>query len=129
MGWHEMGTDAYQAAGELRSHPRSCISRAYYAAYSLISSELSATKGVSFPLGRHGPSHTDLPNLIGAHLRRKFGHKHVKDLKAAIRRLYFARLEADYEPHQKLGEDEARKAVLDARLVLEKFGALSGGPI
>ena len=81
-------------------------------------------KGVSFPVGRHGPSHAEVPNLIGNHLKAKLHRGDIRDLKAAMRRLYFARLEADYGPYQKLGAEEARKAILDARLVLAKFGAL-----
>jgi len=57
--WLEVARDARQSANELMelNRFRSCISRAYYAAYAKASHELVVTVGLTMPTNREGPSH------------------------------------------------------------------------
>lgn len=55
------GTRSAATPGEphnrlVSEHYRSCLSRAYYAAYSKVTQTLAGTPGVSFPTGREGPN-------------------------------------------------------------------------
>src|SRR5258706_1734551 len=118
MNWRAIGLDAYHAAQAIRKYPRSCISRAYYAAYSIATQILADTKGVNFPRGREGSSHAILPELIESHLSPKVDRGDVKKIKQALNRLYLARLEADYNPKQSITELNAIKALIDAATVL-----------
>ena len=93
--------------------PRSAASRAYYAVYALVAERLHAA-GVQPGTSpdRSGPSHASLPvlcehNLAGLKTWER------RDLKAAARRLYARRVEADYIPHVAVGEPEARSAMSD----------------
>jgi hypothetical protein len=113
--------DAYSAAREIKGRPRSCISRAYYAAFSAVSDALD-NAGVQFASDREGPSHQKLPELVGVHLEKSLGRKGAKDVKSTMRRLYKARLDADYVHSRPIGDLEARSALQDASFVCGKLG-------
>src|SRR6266446_3011679 len=56
--WYDLASDARKAASRLvGENYRSCLSRAYYAAYSKVTFALAAAPGVTFPAGREGPNH------------------------------------------------------------------------
>ena len=123
-GWKPVCIDAFIAAKELKAHPRSCISRAYYAAYAAVANALVDSKGVRFPMGRDGPGHEQLPNLVANHLGKKLDFGTIKLIKTALRRLYNARVYADYKPDSVLTQTEATEALLDAKTVLLKLRIL-----
>src|SRR4051812_12372265 len=55
--WHEVARDCRNAANEtVKTRFRSCLSRAYYAAYSKVAHDL-VERGVPMPPGREGPNH------------------------------------------------------------------------
>ena len=118
MGWREVGEDSFHAAQGIKHHPRSCVSRAYYAAYALMSSELVSTRGVKFVLGRDGPSHFLLPTLVENHLRNRMNISKIRGIKAALRRLYNIRLNADYRPNLQISSSDVRDALADAAFIL-----------
>jgi uncharacterized protein (UPF0332 family) len=124
MSWKIVCIDAFKAAQNLKAYPRSCISRAYYAAYAAAAYALVSSKGVVFALGRDGPGHEQLPNLVGNHLATELDFRTLKMVKKALRRLYSARLQADYKPNALLSHLEATQALLDANTVLLKLGML-----
>ena len=56
--WFDVASDARNAANRLVSENyRSCLSRAYYAAFSKVNHALVATPGVNIPLTREGVNH------------------------------------------------------------------------
>jgi hypothetical protein len=89
--------DSLSAAKKLlaEEHSRSSISRAYYAAYSVIAGKLTE-KGVSFPRGWNNPAHEQLPALLRNTLALPNSTRYSR-LKV-IRFLRDARGIADYKP-------------------------------
>ena len=96
--WKELSDDSLAAAKALLRQGClcSCISRAYYAAYSAATSELRKAKGVRFRYGWSNPSHEQLPRLIRGKLSLPESSR--RELLRAIRRLRMAREDADYRP-------------------------------
>lgn len=125
--WYEIGNDARRAANRLVSdHYRSCLSRAYYAAYSKVTQELSIAPGVSFPVGREGPN---LPGesgtggirrLIETSMPNMNKDKRVK-LSELIGRLYTLRIVADDRPSVKVDSQDAREALSIMNKIYDAF--------
>ncbi|MGB2823318.1 MAG: HEPN domain-containing protein [Phycisphaerae bacterium] len=117
--WKDLGTDSLAAATSLLRDGRfrSCISRAYYAAYSAATSELRKAKGVTFRYGWSNPSHEQLPRLIRDKLT-SFGEASRRELLRAIRRLRMAREDADYRPAVSIDRGLTVNVVRDACLFL-----------
>jgi hypothetical protein len=58
MTWLDLARDARKAASRLATENfRSCLSRAYYAAYSKMAHELVAVAALTMPPNREGPGH------------------------------------------------------------------------
>lgn len=70
---------------------RSSVSRSYYAAFSAVTYVL--TGKASFPRGYETPMHQTVAALLDRHLPN---HRYVRQIKAAVRRLYNDRIIADY---------------------------------
>ena len=100
---------------------RAAVSRAYYAAYSAATDALVQSHGVAFGVGRDGPPHRDLPRLVESHLRNRLGFSKIREIKAALRRLYVARLDADYRPKARFEWNDIRIVLSDAALVLARL--------
>ena len=94
---------------------RSSISRAYYAAYCAVTSQLAGK--YTFPFGGNNPSHPDLPNLILYNLPALPEYKR-RAVKQAVSRLWKARVEADYVPGAYTDRNTAVNALRDATRVL-----------
>src|SRR5437868_1225176 len=125
--WFELASDARKAAGRLVSdHPRSCLSRAYYAAYSKVTFDLSAIPGVNFPAGDEGPKHPGrtgtggIRRLIETHMTGLNEPRRLK-LSELIGRLYTLRLVADYRPSMEVDGRDAREAVSIMNTVFDAF--------
>ena len=129
--WDDLARNARRAANEMvQTRYRSCISRAYYAAYSKVTHDLVAT-GVSMPRGWEGPNHPGhLPTgeagdkgirrmivdrLTGLSLGKR------KTLSRIIGSLYTLRLSADYHPSTVIDDTEAREAVSMMNTVFDAF--------
>src|SRR5687767_1394937 len=116
--WYDVASDARKAANELvRTRFRSCLSRAYYAAYSKVT-HLLTERGVPMPPGREGPNHPGhLPTgAAGDTGIRRMILERLTDLDPAKRRAlseligepYTLRLYGDYRPSQEVGAADAR---------------------
>jgi uncharacterized protein (UPF0332 family) len=107
--WRDLAKDNRTAANELFTvkRYRSCVSRAYYAAYAEITHALLQAN-VTMPAGRGNPRHGALATNVEGHLTRVPLRWR---LSAAIRRLYRLRIVADYVPGLALQESEARIAM------------------
>jgi len=103
---------------------RSCISRAYYAAYSKVVHELVSTAGLIMPADREGPHHTGrrgaIRPLIETSMPNMTQPKRVK-LSELIGRLYTLRIEADYRPSVNVAGHDAREALSIMKTVFESF--------
>ena len=108
MEWSEIGRDSLRGARRSQNkHVRSAVSRAYYAVHAVLTGAL-VNAGYRPAGNRQTPPHNVQPNLIGVHLAGK-GDAFVRDLRAIHRRLYRARLDADYN----------RRATMDSRVSLQ----------
>ena len=125
--WFDLASDARKAASRLVSeHYRSCLNRAYYAAYSKVTFALAAAPGVSFPVGREGPSH---PGELGTAGVRRLIQTSMPDmdqdrrvwLSELIGRLYTMRIDADYKPSVEVNAGDAREAVSIMNKVFDAF--------
>ena len=116
QSWKNVSWDCLQAAQMLRDkHPRSSISRAYYAAFSagvwLYWRQQRKPKAGH----RETPSHKALPGIIARELNGRAG----KDASRELRYLYDARLDADYRTSPGIGPDSRQ-----AGRVLQKAAAV-----
>jgi uncharacterized protein (UPF0332 family) len=117
MEWNEVALDSYRAAQELRKvRPRSCVSRAYYSAHAALTRALLRV-GYQPPQRHQTPPHQQMARLIGEHLA-SLGPGKVRELRSSIRRLYAARLEADYVNTASIDGAIALGSVRDAASVL-----------
>ena len=119
--WQEIGSDNFDAAQTLyeQRRYRSSVSRSYYAAFSTITHFL-AEAGVRFGGLQETPSHQALPGLTKKHLA--LPEWQMSAAAAIIRRLYAARLAADYR--QRATEaSTAREALRDAAALFRHLGA------
>ena len=125
--WADLATDARQAANRLVSDNfRSCIARAYYAAYSKVTYVLAATPGVTFPANREGPNH---PGETGTGGIRRLIETSMPDMETARRRklseligrLYTVRVFADYRPSVEVDGRDAREAISIMKTIFEAF--------
>jgi len=120
MSWVDIGIDSRKSAQLLReNHPRSCVSRAYYAAFSVINERLFAH--ASPPPKYETHAHAKLPDLIEKHLFRK-NSKLRNSLRTAIKRLYNARLVADYRSSRTVDRSVALGALRDAKAIFAMIG-------
>lgn len=103
--WQEIGIDSFRAGRELidNGRYRSSVSRFYYAAFSLLTHELSES-GADFGDDQETPNHKGLPKLI-----------------AIIRRLYSARISADYQ-RRTTDEVITRSMMRDAATLFRLLG-------
>lgn len=126
--WLDLARDARRSASRLLTddHFRSCMSRAYYAAYSKITHALTGTPGVTFPASREGPSHPGelgtggIRRLIETCMPNMHQHRRVK-LSELVGRLYTLRIDADYKPSAAVEARDARAAVSIMNTVFDSF--------
>jgi uncharacterized protein (UPF0332 family) len=124
--WLELARDARNAANELLTQERfrSCISRAYYAAYSKVTHELVFTAQLTMPVDREGPHHTGRRGAIRAIIETSMPSmqqdKRVK-LSELIGRLYTLRIDADYKPSVTVEGRDAREAISIMKTIFDSF--------
>src|SRR2546423_14747872 len=124
--WLELARDARHAANVLLTQERfrSCMSRAYYAAYSKVTHELVFTAQLTMPAEREGPHHTGRRGSIRALIETSMPNmqqdRRVK-LSELIGRLYTLRIDADYKPSVEVEGRDAREAHSIMKTVFESF--------
>lgn len=125
--WFDLASDARKAASRLASDRyRSCLSRAYYAAYSKVTFALARSPNVTFPAGREGPNH---PGETGVGGIRRLIETSMPDMDQARRvwlseligRLYTLRIDADYRASVEVNAGDAREAVAIMNTVFDAF--------
>ena len=113
MEWHEIASDSLQAARQAQAgHARSAVSRAYYAFHAALTNVL-INAGYAPAENRQTPPHNAQARLIGVHLSDR-GPGFVRDLRAIHRRLYAARLDADYNRRVSVNSEVSLQALRDA---------------
>lgn len=122
--WSDIARDNLKAAQTLadQAHFRSCTSRAYYAAFSAISFALRAY--APFPRGRETPPHHMVPTLIETHLTSLLTAARLQRVKAALRRLYNDRINADYRSALTIDAGSALRSRQDAYSVCVALGVV-----
>jgi uncharacterized protein (UPF0332 family) len=121
MTWIEIGKNHLRAAKlTLEEYPRTCISRAYYAAQVVLAESLLRA-GFMPAGGRQTPGHGRQPELIGSHLAG-LGGRTVKEMRSIIRRLYRYRLDADYKRTVTIDRARAVESVRDASAMFRLLG-------
>jgi uncharacterized protein (UPF0332 family) len=125
QNWLEVAQDARNAANEMvQDRFRSCISRAYYAAYSKVAHELAFTAGLTMPADRGGPHHTGgrgaIRPMVETSMPNMEQAKRVK-LSELIGRLYTLRVDADYKPSVEVEGRDAREAISIMKTIFESF--------
>lgn len=125
--WYELASDSRKAANEMvETRFRSCLSRAYYAAYSKVTNGLAAAPGVMFPQGREGPNHPGelgtggIRRLIETSMPGMSQERRVK-LSELVGSLYTLRLYADYRPSIDIDARDAREAISMMNTVFDAF--------
>jgi hypothetical protein len=117
MEWNDVGRDSLRAARRLQlEQPRSSVSRSYYACHSVLASALIAS-GYVVPNDRQTQPHNAQARLIGLHLSGR-GPGFVRDLRAVVRRLQSARLDADYNRRVTVDRRTSLQALRDAHRAL-----------
>lgn len=122
MTWLDMSEQAWKAGRVLQSNRkhRACANRFYYAAFSAVTAELRKHKS-NFAYGYEHPPHRE----IGREIKRmltNFSKQDRDDLRDAVRRLYDARIDADYHANAPMTSTLTRNAMRDARFVLTSLG-------
>ena len=125
--WLDLARDARKASYALVSENyRSCLSRAYYAAYSKVAHELVFIAGLTMPANREGPSHPGesgkggIRRLIESSMPNMPKEKCLK-LSELIGRLYTLRVAGDYQPSVKVDAADAREAISIMKTIFESF--------
>lgn len=122
QNWLDLAKDARNAANILMQQDlfRSCVSRAYYAAYSKVTHELVFVGQLSVPADRLGPSHARLRPIIETSMPNMRQDKREK-LSELVGRLYTLRIDADYKPTLEVESPEAREALSIMKTIFESF--------
>jgi len=96
------------------------VSRAYYAAYSLLTAELVEAGYSSFGKFKN-PDHASLPLLVRNHLSR-LSTAERRSASAAVRQLRSRREDADYRPQVSVGKDSSRESMVDLEIIRRAIG-------
>ena len=125
QSWNDISRDALRAATVLHDkHPRSSISRAYYAAFSAAVWLKWQQHGVPEVGRRETPPHREMPQLIEKLLRAK-GRRIARDCRQAMVVLYTYRLDADYQSRRgNYSEKDARTVRILASSVMKNCGVI-----
>jgi uncharacterized protein (UPF0332 family) len=122
--WDHISRDALRAATLLQEHPRSSISRAYYAAFSAGVWLIWSQQGKPQSGCRETPSHRTMPQIIEKLLYAK-GSTISRDCRKAMLVLYTYRLAADYQSrHGNYSEKDARHARILASSLMKNCGVI-----
>jgi len=122
-GWNEIAIDNFKSAQKLRDlgYLRGCVNRAYYAAFSAVTFALGA--GPAYRPGRQTPDHKLVTVLLEQHVQ-SLPRWQLSAVKAAVRRLYSVRIDADYPSNARIDRAIACGALRDCRVVLDGLEVL-----
>ncbi len=118
--WRQLSEDSLLAAEALlqEGRYRSCVSRAYYAAYCAATHEI-IQKLTTFSYGRNNPSHELTPIYVQNNLTIPQARKDAVDTYLRLLRIY--REDADYRPQTIIDEITARECVRAAAEVQQQL--------
>ena len=126
QSWEDISRDCLQAARLLRDkHPRSSISRAYYAAFSAAVWLWWRQHGRPVAGLRETPRHGEMPKLL-EQLLLKQGKKISRDCRRGMLLLYNDRLTADYQTQRgkTCDPNDAGNALRRAAYIMRSCGVL-----
>jgi len=120
--WRRTALTTLGTAKQLRNSQdhRSCVSRAYYAAYQAATSICIAhDDAVNFPPNRNNPTHEQLPDLIANNGDLPLNKR--RSARRLLRELRTRREDADYKVGRTVGAQEAKAALLRAITLFERL--------
>lgn len=124
QSWRKLAREQKRAAEMCRESGlhRASSSRAYYAAYSLVTARLVENGVTEF--GRFGnPDHSSVPSLVGNTLKG-LSDRSRHEVSTAVRRLCSRRISADYMPKDSVGDAESREALKDLSQAMRHLGGI-----
>ncbi len=118
--WRQLSEDSLLAAEALLQEGkyRSCVSRAYYAAYCAATHEI-VQKLTTFSNGWNNPTHELVPTYIRSNLTITQAKKEA--IIPSIILLRYYRVDADYRPHTMIDEQISRDCIRTAAEVQQEF--------
>jgi hypothetical protein len=122
VDWDELANTQLSAARSLAPSPstaRPYCSRAYYAAYSLVTHRLEPAK-ISFAHGWRNPAYADLPKYVA--VLAGLDDTGKRAVRRALRRLRQRREDADYRPRMTIDGRTARESLRDAAEIFRILG-------
>ncbi|HEV8608267.1 MAG TPA: HEPN domain-containing protein [Tepidisphaeraceae bacterium] len=120
MTWDQIGRNTRKAAQLLKDADlRSCVSRSYYAAFSVLNQRLLRHERPPRLYETH--SHRHIPDLIEVHLLPRNAQAR-RSLRTTVVRLYNARLDADYRLSRTVDQAVALNALRDVKSIFQVLG-------
>ena len=118
--WKQLSESSLHAAEILlrEGEYRSCISRAYYAAYCAATEEI-VKKTTTFPNAWNNPPHVKVPIYVQNNLTISQAKKEAIAKRITILRLF--RENADYRPQTTVNEQVARSCIRAAAAIQRDF--------
>ncbi len=120
--WRRTAQTTLDTAKRLRDseESRSCVSRAYYAAYQAATA-VCITHGdaVHFPVGWNNPSHEQLPDLLANN--GNFSLNIRRTVRKILRELRILREDADYRTGRTVDSETVRASLLMASTLFERL--------
>lgn len=121
MNWSEIATSSLSSAKAIwKEHPRSSVSRSYYAAHVVLAGRL-VDNGYVPPSGRQTQPHGGRASFIKKYLVQ-LSPVAVKRLAMLVGRLYNRRIDADYKRTVTVDSQVALDSLRDAATVLRTLG-------
>jgi uncharacterized protein (UPF0332 family) len=120
--WKRTALSTLETAKRLREGDdrRSCVSRAYYAAYQAATAVCIAHgDSAAFPAGWNNPSHEQLPDLISSN--GKFLLTTRRAVRKILRELRILREDADYRMGRTVDSHTVRTSLLMASTLFERL--------
>ncbi len=120
--WKQTALLTFATAKQLRDRNdyRSCVSRAYYAAYQAVTAVCIAHgDAVNFPPGRNNPSHEQLPDLIRTNSDLTMNTRRI--LRKILRELRHLREDADYRVGRTVNAQSVKTALLLTSTLFERL--------
>ena len=118
--WVEISRSSLNAAASLASeHPRSSVSRSYYAAYAAATAVLHRAK-MKMPVDRESPPHHGLGSRLSDGLGKGASVSRAREVRKYMSVLYKYRLAADYSARETVDGRTARDALRLAGALLRR---------
>ncbi len=117
--WRDLSIENLHAAQVLHAggYARSAASRAYFAAYAAVTSNL--TRRVTFGAGRENPPHAILPQIVQSNAASHLGVAQRRTAARLVRKLQASRVASDYDPTTTVDRTTSLQSLREAAHLLQ----------